>query len=175
MRLADNVNAFVTHYSQHARAIYSYIHALVPQHSDAEDVFQETSHVLWEKFSEFRSDGDFKAWAFGIAHLKVLQSRRRPGGGKLVFSSELTDVLDQTVSGAVSTLDFRSQVLMNCLQKLAPADRELIDTRYRAGASVKEMAEASRRSMHAIYRALRRTHRQLLQCMRLAQAEEPGK
>lgn len=53
--------------TRHQRQIFSYIYTLVPRRHDAEDLLQETSVVICEKFEEFRPGTDFVAWACQIA------------------------------------------------------------------------------------------------------------
>src|SRR5688572_13921046 len=55
--------AFAPLFSRNARRIYGFIMTLVFNHQDAEEVFQNTSIVLWNKFAEFRPDSNFFAWA----------------------------------------------------------------------------------------------------------------
>src|SRR2546430_12593207 len=57
--------------TRHQRQIFSYIYVLVPNRSDAEDLLQETSLVICEKFHEFREGTDFVAWACQIAYWRV--------------------------------------------------------------------------------------------------------
>ena len=40
--------------TQHRRRIFSYIYTLVPYRADAEDLLQETSLVICEKFGQFQ-------------------------------------------------------------------------------------------------------------------------
>ena len=54
--------------TQHQRRIFSYIYTLVPDRYDAEDLLQETSLVICEKFDEFKPGTDFVAWACQIAY-----------------------------------------------------------------------------------------------------------
>lgn len=53
--------------TRHQRQIFAYIYTLVPDRHDAEDLLQETSLVICEKFDEFRPGSDFVAWACQIA------------------------------------------------------------------------------------------------------------
>ena len=43
--------------------LYGYIYALVQNQADAEDLFQETTLCLWQKFEEFEQGTDFGRWA----------------------------------------------------------------------------------------------------------------
>ena len=49
--------------TRHQRQIFGYIYTLVPNRADAEDILQETSLVICEKFDEFKEGTDFVAWA----------------------------------------------------------------------------------------------------------------
>ena len=44
---------FARVFSRNARRIYGFIMTLVFNHHDAEEVFQNTNVILWNKFAEF--------------------------------------------------------------------------------------------------------------------------
>ena len=60
------IERFSELFEQHSRAIYGHIRALVPNATDADEVFQETNLTLWQKFDQYRPDTDFRAWACRI-------------------------------------------------------------------------------------------------------------
>ena len=62
MDSSTKTNDFLRLFSLHSPRVYAYIHILVPNHADAEDLFQETSQTLWEKFDQYRpgADEDFR-------------------------------------------------------------------------------------------------------------------
>src|SRR4029453_14169891 len=82
--------------TRHQRQIFSYIYVLVPNRADAEDLLQETSLVICEKFHEFRAGTDFVAWASQIAYWRVRYSRQKFARSKVLFDQEIVDVLAQT-------------------------------------------------------------------------------
>ncbi len=65
---AARTEQFVELYSAAHRSVYACVMTLVRDPSDADEVLQETSLVLWRKFNDFRPDGDFVSWACGIAY-----------------------------------------------------------------------------------------------------------
>ncbi|MEX2025689.1 MAG: sigma factor, partial [Pirellulaceae bacterium] len=77
---------FVGLFSQNARRLYAYIFLLLGNAADADDVFQETSRVLWEKFDQFQPGANFLAWAESVAHYQTLSFRRRRQRDRLQFS-----------------------------------------------------------------------------------------
>src|SRR5437660_7627133 len=119
--------------TRHQRQIFSYIYVLVPNRSDAEDLLQETSLVICEKFHEFREGTDFVAWACQIAYWRVRYSRQKFARSKVVFDQEILDVVAKTATQLAPVLDARHEALAICLHKLNPRDRDLIITRYEPG------------------------------------------
>src|SRR5436190_1887663 len=97
--------------TRHQRQIFSYIYVLVPNRSDAEDLLQETSLVICEKFHEFKEGTDFVAWACQIAYWRVRYSRQKFARSKVVFDQELLDVVAQTASEMSDELDQRQAAL----------------------------------------------------------------
>ena len=62
---------------RHENSIRSFIRALQPSLSDADDVLQETFLTVTRKASSFEIGTNFTAWACGIARLKVLENFRQ--------------------------------------------------------------------------------------------------
>lgn len=172
MQASDRVPEFVELLAQSSRRIYSYIRTLVPNQSDAEDVFQETSKTLWEKFPQFQAGTDFCGWALSIAHFKVLQQRDKSLRGPMPVGDKLQPLLDSEAELLRSDEDRRLQAMNQCLKKLSEKDRQLVDARYSAGISTQDLALTMRRSTDAIYRSLRRIHQALFDCIRHTLAEE---
>jgi RNA polymerase sigma-70 factor (ECF subfamily) len=168
MGRSRNTDEFVRLFSLYTNNIYSYVHVLVPTHADAEDVFQETSRTLWQKFGEYRpgADDGFRAWALRIAQIEVLRYRQREGRRQQLFSRELHELLDESALAAVGSMDWRFEALGDCYRKLSEEDRQLLDARYQAGSTVEAIAAAAGRSVHSVYRALRRIHESLFDCVR---------
>src|SRR5262245_43248351 len=150
---------------QHQRRIFSYIYTLVPSRSDADDLLQETSLVICEKFDEFEAGTDFVAWACQIAYWRVRYFRQRFARGKVLFNQTVLEAVAKTTVDLTVELDRRHEALANCLQKLPVRDREFLLTRYEPGSSVREAARRSGRSMAAAYKALGRIRKLLSDCI----------
>ena len=151
--------------TRHQRQIFSYIYVLVPNRSDAEDLLQETSLVICEKFHEFREGTDFVAWACQIAYWRVRYSRQKFARSKVVFGQEIVDAVAQTAGTMADELDDRHEALGRCLEKLNHRDRELLMARYERGGGVEEAARRSGRTVTTAYKALARLRKLLLDCV----------
>jgi RNA polymerase sigma-70 factor (ECF subfamily) len=151
--------------TRHQRQIFSYIYALVPDRHDAEDLLQETSLVICEKFNDFEEGTDFVAWGCQIAYWRIRYSRQKFARSKVIFDQEVLDAVAQTASMMAEELDDRHVALSNCLQKLHARDRELLLTRYEPGCGVEEAARRSGRTLQTAYKALMRLRKLLLDCV----------
>src|SRR5205809_5964119 len=100
--------------TRHQRQIFSYIYTLVPDRYDAEDLLQETSLVICEKFDDFRDGTDFVAWACQIAYWRIRYSRQKFARSKVVFNQEILDAVAQTASTMAKEMNSRHAALGNC-------------------------------------------------------------
>jgi RNA polymerase sigma-70 factor (ECF subfamily) len=151
--------------TQHQRRIFGYIYTLVPDRHDAEDILQETSVVICEKFTQFEAGTDFVAWACQIAFWEVRRARQKFARAKVVFNDEIVEALAQTAAEMLPEANARHEALAQCLQKLHPRDRDLILSRYEPGSGVEQAAARSGRSLDAAYKALGRIRKLLHDCV----------
>jgi RNA polymerase sigma-70 factor (ECF subfamily) len=159
--------------TRHQRRIFSYIYTLVPRRPDADDLLQETSLVICEKFDEFEEGTDFVAWACQIAYWRVRYARQKFARSKVFFNQEVLDAVAKTATDMTHELDERHEALSECLQKLNSRDRRFLLTRYEAGCGVADAARESGRSLAAAYKALNRIRKLLFDCV-THQLEERG-
>jgi RNA polymerase sigma-70 factor, ECF subfamily len=156
---------FVALLTRYSRRIYSFIRSLVPNRTDAEDLLQDVSTTLWEKYGTFRRGSDFRAWAFQIAHYKVLNFRQRQAHRPQLIAVEIIAKLAGDRLLLDDSLEARSRALADCYQRLSPEDRELLDLRYVEAATVPAVAAQTGRSVDYVYKALRRIHGALYRCI----------
>ncbi|KQV44962.1 RNA polymerase subunit sigma-24 [Duganella sp. Root336D2] len=96
-----------------------YARALTGDSARADDLVQDTVERGWARIAQWRTDGDLRAWLFGIMHnLHVDQLRRTPPP-----AVELEDG-DLPCAPSSGTLDMRD--LERALQQLPPAQREVL-------------------------------------------------
>jgi len=161
----DRGARFVRLFLEHERRIHALILALVPHGPDADDILQEASSVMWEKFDEFTSGTNFAAWALRIARYQVMAYYSTKRRHRARLSDETMDLVIERLAARPARDDARSAALDGCLEGLPRDDRTLLDERYRGGVSADELARASGRSVFAVYKALDKIHERLLQCV----------
>jgi RNA polymerase sigma-70 factor (ECF subfamily) len=160
-------------YVAHQHRIRAYIFTLVPNRDDADDLFQETSSVLWERFADFTPGTDFVAWACRVAFWKVSNHRKKQARSRIRFDDRVFSVLAERAVELTPRLDARREALQECLGRLAERDRRLVLARHEPGANVEQAAQASGRSLLAAYKALQRIRKALFDCVTLRLIEEP--
>jgi len=166
---------FIALYSQCQRELYVYIMALFPDPTEAQDILQETSLILWEKFDIYDRQRSFLAWARGIAYNKVLQHRKQQYTRASFMRRATMELVARQLQNNADEEDRSIQeALSTCLSHLNRADRDLIKQRYAPGASVQLLAEKLNRTPNALSQALRRIRRALIECITRRMAAEAG-
>jgi RNA polymerase sigma-70 factor (ECF subfamily) len=168
---SDPQDEFLRLFSRYSRRIYEFILTLVMRHADADEIFQDTCLVLWKKFDTYDPQGSFYGWACRIAYLEILQLRRKSQRMHTISEGALAVLADKAISQA-DHLNTRQHALEECLQKLGPSDRQLIEQRYRQRRSPKEIAQLESLSVYSVYRALTRVHTALMNCVQRGMARE---
>lgn len=163
---------FFRYFTRHQNEIYSYLLTLMPNSADAEDVFQETSAVMWRKFDQFEPGTDFAAWGCKIAFYIVLEHRRKKKRSRIYYSMEAIELLSASFEKNRCGRDERIKHLNHCLAKLSDKDKLLIKLRYRTACSIKEIAKQFDKSISVIYKSFTRIHYFLFECIRHGIASE---
>lgn len=151
--------------SRHQDALFRYIYALLPHEEDARDVLQETSVALYRKFAEYDAGKPFLAWAYGFAYLEVLKQRERNHRATRLLKLDLVEQLARERESYEPVLQARLVALDHCLEKLAPADRELIQQRYQNKLRAEELVQRGQTSRRTLFRKLDRIRRLLHECI----------
>jgi RNA polymerase sigma-70 factor, ECF subfamily len=154
--------------------IFAYILALLPHRADAEDVMQEVSMFMWNKFDERNPPGDFVAWGCRIAYFRIKEYRRAHRRHRVTFSDEILEQLSGIMVEETTALrlDERYEALSDCLGKLGRRDRELLVERLKEGATALSTAERIGRSADAVYKAMAKVRRALYDCVERTLAAE---
>src|SRR5208283_4289181 len=88
--------AFMRLFLQNERRVYAYIVTLLANRADADDVLQEASLVMWDKFDEEHPPDDFAAWGCRIAYFKVLDFRKKHARSRVLFSQAMLERVAET-------------------------------------------------------------------------------
>lgn len=162
---AEAVEEFVRLLSQNQRRLLLYILTLVPRLTEAEEILQETNLVLWREYESFQPGTNFLAWAFKVAFFQVLAWRKKQQRDRLEFSDAFLETTARELAESNDHLEQRAEKLNDCLARLPPDQREIIQLRYREGLGVEQIAARLGRTVAAVYRALSRIRLSLYECV----------
>ncbi|WP_395737708.1 sigma-70 family RNA polymerase sigma factor [Prosthecobacter sp.] len=163
---------FLRSFTAHEPAIRAHVRRLVPARADADDVMQEISVVLWEKFDSLHEGADFKAWAFGVARYEVLAWLRDRGRDRLVLDEEVITKIAEETTALEPLLERQREALELCMKKVPEDQRGLLMQAYQPESSIQEVAQGSGRTVPGFYQWLHRMRQKLLECIRRALAQE---
>jgi RNA polymerase sigma-70 factor, ECF subfamily len=156
---------FISLFAKNQYAVHGYIRALVPNRADAEDIMQEVSYTLWNKWHTFDPATDFIRWACAVAFIEILRYRRKSAKDRLWFNEPLMELLAADFRRNAEMYSARLDALVSCLEKLDPQDRRLVEVRYRLGGSVRRIADDLDTPLSTVYKKLNRIRGSLRRCI----------
>ncbi len=111
--------------------------------SIADDVVNEVFLEAWRHAGEFEGRSQVATWLLSIARFKAISACRRRSESQL---DDRTAAVIEDVSDNPSTAmekRQRSAILQNCLAKLTPIHREVINLIYYQGKKIEEVAQST--------------------------------
>lgn len=161
----DKSGFFVRELTQAQFDLYAFIRMLIGRQQDADDILQETNAALWRKREEFDPARPFMPWAKTFAHYQVKAYLKKQAREKLVFNDESLDVLSERLSLERYSVHKTLGRIEECIEKLAPKQRDLLEARYVSGLSLEDMASRMHCSINAVSILLCRMRQSLLHCL----------
>lgn len=156
----------------HQRQIFRVIYCMVHRLEDAEDLFQQTSLTMWDKFDQFESGSDFVAWASRIARFKALNLLTSRGRRHACFSEQFVEQLATQKEDTEEDQRARLKALESCRSKLRKRDQQLIHECYSGRSTIRDVAKKIGRTPSSVYDSLTRIRSQLFKCIQHALAKE---
>lgn len=162
---SDQGSVFVNQLTVCQHQIYAFILTLVPNWSDADDLMQETTEVMWRKFQNADQINSFSAWGKSIARNKIMNFYAKKKRERALFSDLMLDDVIEREDKISLRAALRLRALQKCLHKLRSNDRHLIQILYGHDITIKKLAEDVKRPVQGLYKAMARIHDSLLQCV----------
>ena len=163
---------FLKIFMSNRHEIIAFIKGTVRNPAAAEDIFQEVSVILWDKFDQYDSSRSFKAWARGIASNKIMQYWDKQKKGAVLFSPEIMESIlaayERTETNNAEMID----ALESCIKKLPEQQSKIIKYKYRERLKLEAIAEKIGKSLAATQKSLSRMRFTLQDCIKKQLAEE---
>ena len=127
-------------FARHQVRVYRFVLRLIGNPAVAEDLISEVFLDVWRHADRFEGRSAVSTWLLAIARFKALSSMRRKPDEEL--DDEAAGAIEDTSDSPEAALQKKDKgaALRNCLQKLSPEHREVIDLVYYHEKSVEEAA-----------------------------------
>lgn len=139
--IAGNQEAFAQLYDIYFDKIYRYVYLKVSNRTVAEDLTQDVFFKALGAIGSYKwRQLPFSSWLFRIAHNEVVDHYKKQGERQLIpLNNGVYETTDDPVQVAERSVE--KGELMAALQKLSPAQREVISLRFSAEMSIAEVAK----------------------------------
>ena len=162
----DKHRLFLKLLLEHQSKVHAYILSLVPNYADADDIQQEVSHLLWQRFNDFQPGTNFLSWALRFAYFEVINFRKkRAKSRETVFDNKTLAQMLPVLEDEMKHTEERFSSLEHCLGKLEERSREIIKMRYNMDLHPKEIGVRLGYTVANVYKRLSRIHSRLLNCV----------
>ncbi len=152
-------------WTQAQPAVSAFVHAMLSDRSERDDVLQEVAIAVLESFPQYDPARPFTPWAIGIARNLVMATvrgaRRRP----LALDPVAADAFATAVAEVAEGERARLAHLADCMRGLDGRAREICELRYRSDLKPGRIAEVLRLQPNTVSKALQRAREQLRACI----------
>lgn len=138
--------------------------------NDVYDIVQDAFVDAYRHLERFDLSRQFGPWLRAICKNRILNLFRSRRVRRDVNLTIIDDALAEQVQSEEAQDDNfldRLEAMRHCIAKLKPAQKELIELRYHARLSVKELAETMNLSAAALSMQLMRMRHAIKRCMQL--------
>lgn len=146
--VGGDTEAFESLYARHKRPLYQFILNSCGNEALAQELYQDVWLRVVNSRDSYTCDAPFNAWLYRIARNRLIDHYRQNVSPDTEFMymdeehSPIATRYSQPLSpDEIASLTQRADVLTAALQKLPPAQREVMLLRHIAGMSVKEVAK----------------------------------
>jgi RNA polymerase sigma-70 factor (ECF subfamily) len=164
--ILDDYRFIVGAYHERLRRILS---DWCPPGIEAEEVALFAFGEAYRQLARYEPGTNFFAWLCAIARNRLLAEceawRRRTRNEENYLNYLITQEMHRSLASETSLDDTRDRFLDDCLQRLQPDARELIEQRYRQVSPVAELAAKVGRSATAVSVQLFAIRRKLRECI----------
>lgn len=163
---------FLSEFLRHRDGVYAFVMVLVRDRALVEDIFQEVSLILWDKFGEYQEGTNFGAWARQVALNVVRNARRRESRIRALLNAVAEDAVLAAFGRVEEKLgeeELRTK-LKGCMDALSRGARGLIELRYFEELGLGEIARRLGRTMAGVNSGLCKVRSALEVCLRKGSA-----
>jgi RNA polymerase sigma-70 factor (ECF subfamily) len=157
---AGNRSAFAELYGLTHRELRIFVSAHAASADMVDEVLQATYVSCWQSLGSYQPRGTFVPWLKGIARHHLLKALREQSRSVPLARLICEDALDR-----IERVSVDPEPLEECLRRLPPAARDLLERRYAARAPLAAIARALGRTKSWVAVTLFRIRETLRRCL----------
>ncbi len=152
---------------RYRRDLHLRANRLMPRQADCDDIVQETLVRAYFRLKDFRTDGDFRAWLYGIMRNVVGNAYSRAARSKEVSWNETETAMAELADRHPLPDENPSlaEYLGACMKSLGEKARRLVRMRYEQGLSGRNIGRMLAMSEYAVNVATMRVRNVLRKCI----------
>ena len=127
-------------FGRHKERVFRFLLRRVDNEANAEDLLSEVFIEIWRNAGRFEARSEVSTWLLAIARNKAVSTLRRRAPDEA--DEQELECIEDPADGPEAALQNseRSKLLRDCLGKLSPAHREIIDLIYYHGRTIDDAA-----------------------------------
>lgn len=168
----DRTRQAFAHWTRAQPAVSAFVHAIVTDRAERDDVLQEVAIAVLESFDTYDQSRPFLPWVMGVARNTASDSLRRRRRMPALLDGPAADAFAAAVAEVSDAERARLAHLSDCLRELDGRAREICDLRYRLDLAPARIAELLGLQPNTAAKALQRVRDQLRECIERRAREE---
>jgi RNA polymerase sigma-70 factor (ECF subfamily) len=151
---------------EHHVRVRAFVRSLGVAPDWVDDIAQEAFMTAFREWNSFDQTRDFGKWLRGIAANIVRNEIRKNARRQRILHTELAEILLARQADATQQPEpLAVESIRDCLDKLPPKSRQVVQGRYRDGLAAPQLAEQLELSAANVRQMLVRIRRQLKECV----------
>ncbi len=163
-------------WAQSQPTVAAFIHSLVPNFQDADDILQNVAIITVEKFEKYDRERSFSAWCTGIAKNLILNYYSKKGGKRSILGIEaiekVAQVYEQDPHSIHDQIESMRKALKKCLSLLKGKIKKMVEMHYMEELSPARIAQLLSLSPNNVSVTLHRVRLSLKACVKRVLSEE---
>jgi len=167
-RLQTNTNKrhSITSWIEVQTTVSAYVHSVILNYHDSEDVIQNIAVVFANKFDQLDSSRDLLPWVLKVARYEVANYFRAKNKERKFFDEKAMQRIEQAYQSFHSDADDVKAALHECIKKLHDRPRSVLELRYFKDMGIGDISRQQGVSQNAVRIMLCRVRIALANCVK---------
>ena len=155
----------ITSWIEVQTTVSAYVHSVILNYHDSEDVIQNIAVVFADKFEHLGCSRDLIPWVLKVARYEVVNYFRAQNREKKFFDEKAMQRIEHAYQSIHPEADDVKAALHECIKKLHDRPRDMLRLRYFKDMGIGDISRQLGISKNAVYVMLCRAREALANCV----------